>query len=132
MNNFKIELEERLIGFAAMVLRASEALPGHLKDSYLAGQIATAGIAPALSYSDAQPADTPKEFLNKLKGCLKALRENHIYWRIVKKVSEPDAQHIDPLLEECSHLTALLAKSVKTKKQNMAEDGKTKAQLETA
>lgn len=125
MNNFKVELEERLIAFAATVLKAVEALPEHIRDTCLAEQIAGAAIAPALSYS-AQPADTPKEFLNKLKGCLKALRENHIYWRIVKKASESDAQYIDPILEECNSLAALLAKSVKTKKQNLAEDGKAK------
>ena len=124
MSTIKADLEERLIGFAAMVLKVAEQLPNELKATFLGSQLLHSATAPAMSY--AVSADTPKDFLNKLKQCLKDLRDTHILLRIAKRIPSLDAVYIDPALEEGNHLIAIFAKSVKTKKNNMANGTKAK------
>lgn len=124
MNNFKIEIEERLIGFAAMVLNAYEAFPESFQKSDLGTQILYGASGPAFAHAEAQSADSSKEFLASLKECRNSLHQMHISLRIARRVLDGKASHLDPVIEECSHLIALLAKSVKTKKTNMSKDGK--------
>ena len=130
MSTFKYELEERLIGFAATVMSLTEQLPSTPGATNLAAQLVRSGTAPALSYAAAQSAYSPRDFLSKLRLCLKDLREAQIGLRIVKQKQFLDEAVIESALEECNHLIALLAKSVKTKKNNMLNE--VKAKLETA
>ena len=126
MNTFKIELEERLIGFAAMAMTLSEELPDSLGAKNLAAQLVRIGTGPALNYAAAQSAYSPRDFLSKLKLCLKDLRETQICLRIVKRKQFLADHIVEPLLEECGHLIALFSKSVKTKKTNMLNEKKAK------
>jgi four helix bundle protein len=123
MNNFQVETEQRLVSFAASVLNVAEQLPGELKASGLTAQLVSSATAPAITY--AEFAETSKDFLNKLKGCLRNLRDTHVTLRIVKHLPSMDNKVVDPVIEDCSHLIALFAKSVKTKKNNLA-NGKQK------
>ena len=128
MSTFKYELEERLIGFAAMVLAVFDEFPETLKRSDLGLQITCASSAAALNYAEAQSAETPKEFLARLKVCLQDLRHMHISLRIVKRLSGEEASALDPVIEECNQLIALFAKSVKTKKNNISAEKKEKVE----
>jgi len=130
MSTFKYELEERLIGFAAIVMTLSEELPGSLGANNLAAHLVRTGTAPALNYAAAQSAYSPRDFLSKLKLCLKDLRDTQISLRIAKQKQFLNESVVDPALEECNHLIAIFAKSVKTKKNNMLNE--VKAKLETA
>ncbi len=130
MSTFKYELEERLIGFAATVMTLTEQLPSNLGATNLAAQLVRVGTAPALNYAAAQSAYSPRDFLSKLKLCLKDLREAQIGLRIVKQKQFLEDTTVESALEECNHLIALFAKSVKTKKNNMLNE--VKAKLETA
>ena len=49
MNTYKYDLEERLIGFAVMVLTLSESLPRRLGIKNLANQLVRSGTSPALN-----------------------------------------------------------------------------------
>jgi four helix bundle protein len=129
MSTFKVELEERLIAFAAMTRRMFDGLPESIKGCNLGFQIACGASAPAFTYAEAQSADTSKEFLSKLKLCLSDLRQLHISMRITKQLSEVDATSVDPVIEECGQLVALFTKSVKTKKTNIANGKKEEAEV---
>ena len=126
MSTFKYELEERLIGFAATVMSLSEELPDTLGAGNLATILTRSATAPALNYAAAQSAFSPRDFLSKLKLCLKDLRETQIALRMVKRKQFLPDTVIDAVLEECNSLIALFAKSVKTKKNNMLNEKKAK------
>jgi len=108
------------------VLTVSKELPEILKGSELATTLVHSGSSPALNYAGAQ-AESPKEFLTKLKVCLNDLLSTHICLRIAKRLMGPETQIVDPAIEECGHLIALFAKSVKTKKSNMSAEKKEEA-----
>ena len=119
MSTFKYDLEDRLIGFAVMALTIAEALPYGAKS--LSKQLARSGTSPALNYGEAQSAESPKDFLHKLKLCLKELRESQICLLIVKRKPFLDLEKVDPVLKECSELVAIFTTSVETKKKNIRQ-----------
>jgi four helix bundle protein len=125
MSTFKYELEERLIGFAATVMSISDQLPlSNLGAANLASHLVRCATAPALNYAAAQSATSPRDFLAKLKLCLKDLRETQIALRITLRKKFIDEPVVEPTLEECNHLIGLFSKSVKTKRNNMLNEKK--------
>jgi len=53
----KFDLEERLIDFAVLVIRAIESLFNTRAGNHIAGQLIKSGTHPALHYGEAQSAD---------------------------------------------------------------------------
>lgn len=124
MSTFNVELEERLIAFAAGLRNLTHALPDD-RNCHLTFQLNYSAAEPALIYGEAQHADDPKEFLSLLKLCLRELRKLNIMLRIVKNLRGAEELSTDPLIDESGQLIAILSKSVKTKKSNMANEKKT-------
>lgn len=81
----KYDLEERLIVFAAQVIDVSDALPKTFAGSHLGNQLLRSGTSPALHYGEAQAAESPNDFIHKMKVCLKELRETYNCLRLISK-----------------------------------------------
>jgi len=64
-------LEERLINFSVSILNLIENMPQSLGAVGLSKQLARSGTSPALNYGEAQAAESGKDFLHKMKICLK-------------------------------------------------------------
>jgi four helix bundle protein len=79
----KFDLEERLIAFAAVMIDVSEALPKTFAGNHLGGQLLRSGTSPALHYGEAQAAESPADFIHKMKVCLKELRETYNCLRVI-------------------------------------------------
>ena len=122
MNKPVFDLEERLVGFSVMILTLAESLPERLGSKNLVSQLIRSGTSPTLNYGEAQSAESSKDFLHKLRVCLKELRETQICLKIVKNKKYLDPYHIDPVLHECSELVAIFTASIETKKRNMREE----------
>ena len=115
MENRKYDLEDRLINFAAMILDLAEKLPSTKAANHLGGQIIRSGTAPALLYGEAQAAESRKDFLHKMKLCLKELRETLICQKIInKRKMIADKNFIDAVMKENIELVSIFASSVKT------------------
>ena len=71
----RYDLEERLIEFASQIIDITEMLPKTLAGNHLGGQLLRSGTSPALHYGEAQAAESPADFIHKMKVCLKELRE---------------------------------------------------------
>jgi len=71
MKKYKIfDLEERLIEFAVRIIKLTEALPDTKIGNHVRGQILKSGTLPAANYGGAQNAETPKDFIHKIKIAL--------------------------------------------------------------
>ncbi len=70
------DLENRLIEFGATLCRIADNLPQSRVGIHVAGQLVRCGTAPAPNYGEAQGAESRKDFVHKLKICLKELRES--------------------------------------------------------
>ena len=115
MENRKYDLEERLINFAAMILDHAEKLPNTKAGNHLGGQIIRSGTAPALLYGEAQAAESRKDFLHKMRLCLKELRETLICQKIIKKRTMiADNNFLDIVMKENTELVSIFVTSVKT------------------
>jgi four helix bundle protein len=112
------DLEQRLIEFAVAVLKLSEQLPKNYAGNYYAGQMIRSGSSSALQYGEARAAESRKDFVHKMKGCLKELRETYINLRVVQKVGWLNPEINDPVLYENNELISIFVKSINTAQSN--------------
>lgn len=114
----KFDLEDRLIDFALMINNIVEILPHTRLGNHLAGQIIRSGTSSALNYGEAQAAESPNDFIHKLKVILKELRETRVCLKIIiRKPLLPDS-NIEKVLQENNELIAIFLKSIETAKNN--------------
>jgi four helix bundle protein len=110
----KQELEERLIEFASRIISMVESMPKIITAKHIGGQILRSGTSPALNYGEAQAAESPDDFLHKMKVCLKELRETFVSLKIISKQSWFPAVKLTPLLSENNELIAIFTASTRT------------------
>jgi four helix bundle protein len=117
--NAPFDLEERLIEFAARCIKVAESLPNSRAGLHLADQLARSGTSPALNCGEAQGAGSRKDFVLKMKVCLKELRETSVCLRIIVKAALLEGEKLKPLLGESDELISIFVTSIKTAKKNM-------------
>ncbi len=113
------DLEERLINFSVSILNLLENMPQSFGAMSLSKQLARSGTSPALNYGEAQAAESGKDFIHKMKICLKELRESQICLKIIQRKPYLPDEKVTPVLDECSQLVAIFTKSISTKTRNM-------------
>ena len=117
------DLETRLIDFAVSDMTLCDNLPKTPAGKHIAGQLLRSGTAPAALYAEARGAESTKDFIHKLKLCLKELNESQVWLKIVIK----SKMHMDPTLgdlqQECSQLCRIINASIKTASKNRGSTG---------
>jgi four helix bundle protein len=111
----KYDLEQRLIDFAVIILRIVASMPADIGSKVLAMQIARSGTSPALNYGEAQGAESRRDFIHKMRTCLKELRETQVCLKIVSQAcNHRQTAAIESALKESSELVAIFVKSLAT------------------
>ncbi|MCA9033051.1 MAG: four helix bundle protein [Planctomycetaceae bacterium] len=108
------DIEDRLIDFAVRVLKVTEALPSTKAGNHIAGQLVRSGTSLAPNYGEAQSAESRRDFIHKMKICLKELRETLIWLRIIERKVLCPPERLAEILKECDELIAIFVASVKT------------------
>ena len=116
----KGDIEERLVGFAVMILNLAERLPKTRAGIYFYDQIIRSGVSPALNYGEAKSAESAADFIHKMKVCLKELRETFISLKIIrgKSLIKEDPE-LDYCFKECNELVSIFVRSIQTAQSNM-------------
>ncbi len=115
MGNKKYDLEERLIDFAVCITCFVESLPNTKSGAHLGSQLLRSGTSPSLNYGEAKSAESRKDFLHKMKVCLKELRESHNCLRILHRAKIYKAEkEILELIIECNELISIFVTSINT------------------
>lgn len=111
----KFDLEERLLEYAARIIRVVENLPNTKAGNHIAGQLLRSGTSPLPNHGEAQAAESAADFIHKLKISLKELRESYRWLRLIRRVPlvEPAAK-IDALLHETEELIRIFVASIRT------------------
>jgi len=112
------DLAERLLRFAASIIKLAETLPQTFSGRHVAGQMIRSGTAPALHYGEAQSAESRKDFIHKMKVALKELRETFNALRIVQAVDWMSSDKLQPILSENNQLIAIFVRSIETATTN--------------
>ena len=108
------ELENRLIDFASRIIDVVEGLPKGQIPRHLGGQLVRSGTSPALNYGEARGAESPSDFVYKLRICLKELRETFICLKIINKRNWFSKGKLDSIMKENDELIAIFVSSIRT------------------
>ncbi len=109
------QLEERLIQFAVNVILLCKKIDKSFASEHLAKQLIRSVTSSALNYGEARSAESTKDFLHKMKICLKELRESLINMKIQKGANLiSDIEELDKLMKENDELISIFVVSIKT------------------
>jgi four helix bundle protein len=111
------DLDLRLIKFAAKIISIAEMLPKSTAGNHISGQLVRSGTSPALHYGEAQAAESPKDFIHKLKVSLKELRETFNCLRLITELNWLNIEELKVLMEN-DELIAIFVTSIKTSQGN--------------
>ena len=114
-NGAGYDLEERLLDYAAWIIRTVEQLPATRTGNHVAGQLLRSGTSPLPNHGEAQAAESRNDFIHKLRISLKELRETHRWLRLIKRVPlVTPAVKVDPILSETEQLIRIFVASIRT------------------
>lgn len=114
----KYDLEDRLIDFTIICSDIVEELSSSKLANHIGGQLIRSSSSGALNYGEAQSAESPNDFIHKLKVVLKELRESRVCLKIILRKPLLPSQRVQPTLDECNELIAIFLKSIDTANKN--------------
>jgi len=115
MTKQRYDLEERLLAFSVRIIKIVEQLPNTKTGNHVAGQLLKSGTSPYPNHGEAQAAESPKDFVHKLRISLKELRETQRWLKLIQKVpliKKPEL--INDILDETEELIKIFVTSIKT------------------
>ena len=110
----RYDLEERLLEFAADIVQFVESLPNTKAGNHIAGQLLRCGTSPLSNHGEVEAAESRKDFLHKLRICLKELRETKRWLRLVGRLNLSDQSALGPCITEADELIRIFVASVRT------------------
>jgi four helix bundle protein len=122
MNEKKDILSERLLTFAATVLKITDALPNTVAGRHLGGQLIRAGTSCGSNYEEACGAESRSDFTHKMSIVLKELKESRFWLRLISRTEMLTTPRTQPVLDECQQLCAMVAKSILTAKRGRSSN----------
>src|SRR5215471_6373897 len=113
-------LEERLLDFSARIIRLVDSLPNTRAANHIAGQLLRCGTSPYGNHGEVEAAESRKDFIHKLRVCLKELKETRCWLRLVRRASFLPEVKTAPVLGETEELIKIFFSSIRTAERNGA------------
>ena len=114
----RFDLEDRLLNFSVRVIRLVDALPNTRASNHIAGQLLRCGTSPYGNHGEVEAAESRKDFIHKLKICLKELKETRRWLRLVAKSAMLSSKQMMPILTETEELIKIFFTSTRTAERN--------------
>ncbi len=117
MNKKKYDLEERLLNYSVRIIKLVEKLSNTRTGNHVAGQLLRSGTSPYPNHGEAQAAESPNDFVHKLRISLKELRETKRWLMLIQRVPliKP-VEKLNDILQETEELIKIFVSSIKTSK----------------
>jgi four helix bundle protein len=123
MTERKYDLEDRLLEYSASIVRMTEKMPSTRAANHVGGQLLRSGTSPLFNHGEAQAAESPNDFVHKMKICLKELRESERAPLLVRKVPlMDDPAEVERLLRETDELIRIFVTSIRTAQNNKVRE----------
>ena len=116
--NPKYDLEERLLNFSASIVRLADSLPNTKAGNHIAGQLLRCGTSSLANHGEVEAAESRKDFLHKLRICLKELRETWRWLPLIGRLELANNARVRAVLIEVEELIRIFAASVRTTEKN--------------
>jgi four helix bundle protein len=113
------QIEERLIEFAACIVKFSAELPKTAAGRHIALQILRSGTAAAPNYAEARGAESRADFIHKLGIVQKELNETSVWLRIIGRIVAEKRENISTILTENVELARIVTGSITTAKARL-------------
>ena len=113
------DIQERLIQFAARIIKVCDKISKTPASKHIAGQILRSGTAPAAHHGEARSAESQKDFVHKLKIAVKELNETEVWLRIIVASDMQTANIMGPIIDECQQLQRILGASIQTARKSI-------------
>ncbi|MEM7185128.1 MAG: four helix bundle protein, partial [Bacteroidota bacterium] len=84
-SNEKYDIQDRLIAFSADVISNHGMSRNNFASDHLTKQLVRSVTSAALNYGEAQSAESRRDFVHKMKICLKELRESQVNLKILEQ-----------------------------------------------
>jgi len=115
-------LSERLLDLAARIGKVVDALPETRLGRHIAGQLVRSGTSPAPNYEEACGAESRRDFIHKLRICLKELRESRCWIRLIIRTELLPEIKMREILDETDQLCNIVGKSILTARTNESKE----------
>ncbi len=113
----RFDLEDRLLEFSARIVRLVDALPNTRAANHLVGQL-RCGTSPYGNHGEVEAAESRKDFVHKLKICLKELKETRRWLRLACRSSIVSAPKTAAIPNETEELIKIFFSSIRTAERN--------------
>ncbi len=111
----RFDLEERLLNYAADVIRITRTFESTNAGSHVANQLLRSGTSPLANHGEAESAKSKRDFLHRLRTCLQELRESSRWLKLAERVPLTDQQEpLAKLLKETDELIRIFFASIRT------------------
>jgi len=114
--NKREEVADRLVEFAARIVRLVSSLPPTTEGRHVGRQLLKCGTSPGAQYEEAGAAESKADFVHKLQIGLKEMRETVFWLRVTAKAGLISPNLLTAIIDEAKQLRAILSKSVATAK----------------
>ncbi len=113
------KLEERTIDYGIAVMDICGKFPQGFAAKHIAGQLLRAATSVAANYAEATEAESPGDFVHKLKIAMKELKESRVWLLFASRL--PGAPNVEELLNESRELVLMMGKSIATVADRIAK-----------
>jgi four helix bundle protein len=110
----KYDLEERLLAFAAMIIKIADSLPNTKAGNHISGQLLRCGTSPLANHGEVEAAESRNDFVHKLRICLKELRETNRWLRLIDRVQMTELSEFHDAIGEVDQLIRIFVTSIRT------------------
>jgi four helix bundle protein len=115
----RYDLEDRLLDFAVSIVELTESFPNTRAGNHIAGQLLRCGTSPLSNHGEVEAAESRKDFIHKLRICLKELRETRRWLRLAGRLKKLGSVAGLPVcLSEIDELIKIFAASIRTAEKN--------------
>ena len=105
-------LSERTVDFGLAAMEFCEALPRTAAGRHIGDQLLRSATSVAANYAEASEAESPADFIHKLKLAQKELKESRVWLLFASRLSPGDA--VENLRAESRELLLMIGKSINT------------------
>ncbi|GAA5123051.1 four helix bundle protein [Luteolibacter yonseiensis] len=117
------DLEERLLDYGAAIINMTRKLTSDYAERHVGNQLLRSGTAPASHHGEAQAAESPADFIHKMRLALKELRESERWLKLIQRTAmHPQTETIPKLLNETDQLIRIFYTSIATAERNRRSD----------
>jgi four helix bundle protein len=111
----KYDLEERLLDYAVAIIQVTRKLNGDYAERHIGNQLLRSGSAPLSHHGEAQAAESPADFIHKMRLALKELRESERWLKLIVRAKLlPNEVTLTQILNETDQLIRIFVTSIST------------------